>query len=371
MREQGSKLTLTDTTIARLLKDGVSKQVKISGDKGLYISIGKSGTATFWLRYTDKRIGEQAYHELGAWHAEAFNVAAAEVQASIMRQNISRDIYPSKQLQAGNGIMFPALVDIYVADCKALVNKPVKNRPSEFITEPRLRTWYHTECYLARAAAFFNDRFASALNKDDMGAIIDSITKNASSNRMRQNLIALCKWGNNNTNPETGKPYLEVNWFTDFMKPRKKELGIQKRLKGEPVAVFWRTLRSDPNCPGSEHSRRALSLMLCTGLRGKEVCSLHRNDVIDIDGKNPRVYIHPSNVKMLRYMVVPLNGLAVEIIKEAMASHNYEALFPSVDRQSVHGKAIQRATLTKLMAGDKGHQGLMDYLGWKGTPLQI
>lgn len=360
-------LKFNDDTIARLIAKGVDAQTKIPDDRGLYVSIGTSGTASFVLRYTDKRVtqAKQAYHILGSWHADLFPCSKAIADAAVWRDNIRSGIYPSKRDEAGGGITFPDLLNAYIADLQVLVKKPVQNRKSEFIVEPRLRTWKQYEYALDRAAKKFHNRFAATLNKNDMGALLDAIEANAMSNNVRDKMKALCKWANNTTNPATGKPYLEINWFTDFMKPRRKHLNRRPRLKGEPIAVLFRTLRNDAECPGSEHARRALALMMCTALRGKEVCSLKRSDVIDIDGINPRLYIHPSVVKMARYMVVPLNTFAVEIIKEAMASHEHEALFPNQD-----GQCILRPALTQTM-NEKGRRNVMDYLGWTGTPQQV
>lgn len=348
-----------------LCQKPVKKRTNITDPRtpGLYVSISPSGHASFIHKFWDSVERKQKVVKIGTYVRGTFGVsdARAAVNAQQDRRRTTGALPTASNTAPGTGIKFPALVEAYVAHCKQPIKKKVKNRPDEFIVEPRLRTWKHTESFLAKPVTMFEGRYANSLNKDDMGAVLDSIESNSSSNRTRQNLIALSKWARHTTNPETRKPYVASNWFNDFDKPLREELGLQKRIKdADAVGLLWRALRSDENCPGSLHSRRALALILCTALRAKEVTTLTRDSVIDINGDNPRLYIHPSLVKKCRYMVVPLNRLAVEIIKEAMASHNHDALFPGQDGSSM----MKAATLSKVMRGTKKHVGICVYLGW-------
>src|SRR5262245_40040009 len=108
-------LTYSNECIAALLDKGVAKQTKISGGKGEYVSVNKDGTATFNLRYTDKRpdaVNPQPTHELGKWVPGVFGVGEAGVEAAIWRKNIKNGIYPSKAAALhGHGITFPKLVE--------------------------------------------------------------------------------------------------------------------------------------------------------------------------------------------------------------------------------------------------------------------
>ena len=358
------KEALTDA----ICQQEVEKQTKVYDNrcKGLYASIAASGGARFMLKYYDKQLGKQRSHEVGEFHPVSFTVEIARQWVSKNRSKVEAGLLTCAPIEVGGGITFDELAEAYIAYCREELTKPVSNRPGEVVIEPRLRTWEHTQSFLLRPREFFAGRSAASLNKDDMGAILDAIKSPSSSNRTRQNLFAMCRWAMETTNPKTRRPYLATNWFNDFTKRRKKEAGVQKRLKGEPVGEFWHAL-NNPECPGTAHAKRALQLILCTALRPKEVLSIRRNDVIDLHGDDPRVVIQPSAVKKIRYMVVPLNSLAVEIITAALASHDCEWLFPG---QTMREPYV-RASLSSLMTGSKRKPGIMEWLGWKGTAKQI
>jgi integrase len=369
-----AKLSLTDPCIAKLLEKGVDKQTRIFGEKGLFISIGKRGTAVFFLRYTDKRIGKQKDLELPAWDPKLFDCGKAGVRAAIERDKIARDIYPSKgeQLPVGAGIAFPELVVAYIDDCQTIVNKPVKNRPGETYRQVKIKTWPLIASYLNRAAARLQGRLAAAVDDDDITLVVGSVEGPSAANRMRQSMQALCKWGNTTINPATDKRYIKADWFATYMVPAKKEARVKKRIKAaDDIREFWETLREDEGCPGSIASRRALALTLCTALRSGQCAKLRRHNVVGINGANPRLYIHPEDVKQGRYMVVPLNSFGVEIIQEALADAGPELnapLFPGCTGV----EPILQSSLSKIMNGDNTDTvGIMEYMGWKGTPKQV
>lgn len=357
------KETLTNAVCQRK----VGKQTKVYDNrcKGLYASIAASGGVTFMLKFYDGALGKQRTHKVGEFHPTSFTVEIARQWVANNRSKIEAGLTASPVREVGGGITFDELADAYIAHCKEEITKPVANRPGEVIVEPRLRTWEHAQSFLNRPRAFFEGRAASSLNKDDIGAILDAIKAPASSNRTRQILTAMCRFAMETTNPKTRRPYLAKSWFNDFTKRRKKEVRAQKRLKGEPIGVLWRAL-GNPDCPGNDHAKRALRMILCTALRPKEVLSIRRSDVIDLKGKDPRVVINPGNVKKIRYMVVPLNRLAVEIVTAAMAAHDDEWLFPG----QRPGTPYLRASLSKVMTGSKEHTGIIEWLGWKGDPAK-
>ena len=388
-----TKLKFTDACIAALLKDGVETQTRIPGPNSLYVSVNTNGTATFALRYTDKRLNppKQRPYKFAAWHQTDYKVEQALIDAASLRNKIAGGTYPDDNAKlmsgtsvSGSGIKFETLVDAYIDWCKEIIEKKVPNRPSEKIKRHRMKTWKQVRYLLGRAKDYIGDRYANTLTADEIGALLDSFSSNRISNNVRQNMIALSKWARRETNQTTRKPYLSVNWFANFEKEKKEVLGLRKRLKvatkgrdrvplpteKQPIAILWRALREDENCPGSIHTRRALALILCTALRPGNVRILCRRHVIDIDSDNPRLYFNPHETKMGRYMVVPLNGFAVEIIKEALehAKHPNDVLFPGRDGVSV----MPGETLSRLMRGGGPRwEGISGYLGWSGTAFQV
>ena len=107
-----------------------------------------------------------------------------------------------------------------------------------------------------------------------------------------------------------------------------KERGRTRVLNESEINIFWHGLdRND--LPWDRRTRLALKFELVTMLRSGELLAAHRDELVDLNGTNPRFDVPLKRVKKRRVIEQPLSGLAVEIIKEALASDEQQFVLES------------------------------------------
>ncbi|MEY9130877.1 integrase [Bradyrhizobium diazoefficiens] len=95
-----------------------------------------------------------------------------------------------------------------------------------------------------------------------------------------------------------------------------------------------------------------------------------RDELFDLDGEHPRFDVPLKRVKKRRVIQQPLSDLAVEIIKEALASDDQQFVFesPMYKGQPVHRKAMADALRGTKLEKNKDKTktpGLCELLGLK------
>ena len=94
--------------------------------------------------------------------------------------------------------------------------------------------------------------------------------------------------------------------------------------------------------PWDRKTLLALKFELVTMLRSRELLGARRSELFDLDGEHPRFDVPLKRVKKRRVIQQPLSDLAVEIIKEALASGDQQFVFesPMYKGQPIHRKAM-------------------------------
>jgi integrase len=128
-----------------------------------------------------------------------------------------------------------------------------------------------------------------------------------------------------------------------FSRPVEQAGGSLALSEGE-IRIFWNGLDRD-DLPWDRRTRLALKFELVTMLRSRELLSAHRDELFDLNGDNPRFDVPLKRVKKRRVIQQPLSDLAVEIIKEALASTDQQFVFesPMYKGQPIHRKAMADA----------------------------
>jgi integrase len=148
-----------------------------------------------------------------------------------------------------------------------------------------------------------------------------------------------------------------------------KERGRTRVLNESEINIFWHGLdRND--LPWDRRTRLALKFELVTMLRSGELLAAHRDELVDLNGTNPRFDVPLKRVKKRRVIEQPLSGLAVEIIKEALASDEQQFVFES---PVYKGQPIHRTAMATALRGTKHEKskgkiktpGLCELLGLK------
>jgi integrase len=84
-------------------------------------------------------------------------------------------------------------------------------------------------------------------------------------------------------------------------------------------------------------------------LRSAELLGAHRDELFDLDGKNPRFDVPLKRVKKRRVIQQPLSDLAIEIIREALKNSNKDFVFAS----PLDNKAMNRKVMATALRGTK------------------
>jgi integrase len=117
----------------------------------------------------------------------------------------------------------------------------------------------------------------------------------------------------------------------------------KRNLNAAEIKRLWTGLDND-NLPHDRRTRLALKFELVTMLRGCEYMPLRKDEVFNLEGNDPYVFIPLERVKKRDHdLYQPLSSLAVEIIREAMRDNKTDYVFATVQRG---GKLINKPLRT-------------------------
>jgi integrase len=192
----------------------------------------------------------------------------------------------------------------------------------------------------------------SELHKRDITRSIDAVKDRGAhveSNRVFEDLRAMLRWAR-------GRGDLDSN-ITEGMRRPTETTERDRVLTPDEIATLWLTL---PAAAMQESTRRVLRLLLLTGQRNGEVCGMTREE---LDLERALWTIPAARSKNGREHVVPLSGMALEIIREQLS--DVDALAERMGREPpahVFPAPGQRAGMTNAAISKavlrNGHLGL-------------
>ena len=139
---------------------------------------------------------------------------------------------------------------------------------------------------------------------------------------MRRAASGLFNWA-----AEAGRDYVTASPCVNLPK-LDPEHPRTRVLSEDEIRIFWHGLDRD-DLPWDRKTRLALKFELVTMLRSGELLAAHRDELFDLDGDHPRFDVPLKRVKKRRVIQQPLSDLAVEIIREALASDKQQYVFAS------------------------------------------
>src|SRR6266702_8650976 len=326
---QGSVI-LTD----RLCEKRVTERVKIYDRKcpGLYVSIIPTGVATFNFKFTDPATGKQRSKLLGIYNRETFTVehARTEVYALRMRigngENIAESLRQQKTLKARRG----KTVDEIIEERIEWMQTPVRKADGEM--RPRLESWENTASHLRRfIGPKLGRKMAADVTRGDIQALSDDIVSGRHGGKPSvSNARHMRKAASGMFRCALRREYITANPCSD-LEPLDPEHPRTRVLTEDEIRIFWHGLdRDDLMTSWDRRTRLALKFELVTMLRSAELLGAHRNELIDLDGEQPRLDVPLKRVKKRRMIQQPLSSLAVEIIRDALKGNNKDFVFASL-----------------------------------------
>lgn len=353
----------TNTDIAKKLNEKEGDRVRLTDKvcKGLTVSITASGAA-FSLRFWDKVKNKQRGPFKIGMYSDAFTVEAARLRAGELKGDVGHHVdiiarAAGKLVQARvEGQTFNEVADLYIDWLRVPVQK-------KHGLCPRRESWdrvggpeveggspRYQGGYLKRAREAFGTRAIAEVTDDDVALLLNDIIDQGMlglAANLRTTLFGLFKWAG-----QPGRKYVRSNPCSN-LGDRPEMLERDRAFSDAEIATFWNALDTI-DVPAPRAVALAFKLMLCTGLRGGEVCSIQREWLGTLEDGAPVVRIPASHTKQRRPNHHPLNGLAVEIVKELLAMS--DAVTGPLFAAGPGGAPFKRHMLTDYLT-DRGFNG--------------
>src|SRR6202007_792090 len=192
-------------------------------------------------------------------------------------------------------------------------------------------TWENVASHLRRfISPRLGKKIAGEVTKHDIATLSNDIVVAKHGDKpwvpnarhMRRAASGLFNWA-----AEAGRDYVTASPCVNLPK-LDAEHPRARVLSEDEIRVFWHGLDRD-DLPWDRRTRLALKFELVTMLRSNELLGAHRDELFDLDGEPPRFDVPLKRVKKRRVIQQPLSDLAVEIIREALASDEQQYVFAS------------------------------------------
>jgi integrase len=329
---------------------------------GLTVSI-TSTSAAFGLRFTDPVTGKQrGPFKIGVFHPETFNVSHARAKALRMKADVGNGIDIVAQAttvldqKRAEGKTFNEVADLYIDHLRTPTKKahgvvPLRESWAKLAgreIEGATSSPRYEGGYLKRARETFGKVAVSTITDDHVALLLEGIIKQGYTGlavNLRSTLFGLFKWAG-----QPGRKYVRANPCSNLGK-RPVQVERDRAFDAEEIRTFWFKL-DDENLPAPRPVALAMRMMLCSGLRGGEICAIQREWLRDLGTPNAHVRLPAWLTKPRKPIHHPLNSLAQEAIMEllAMSDAITGPLFPPGPR----GATFTRHMLTDYMT-DRGY----------------
>lgn len=357
----------------RMCEKRVTERSKIYDRKcpGLYVSIIPAGTATFNFKFTDPATGKQRSVVLGTYNPETCTVddARSKVYAlkALDRATLVEQVRRTKAVKGKHGKTVSEVIELRIDWIKA------KELKADGEMRPRIECWSNFASYLRRLVKpKLGHKIASDVTRDDIAELTNDILEGkygkpsvSNARHMRRAVSAMYSWAG-----EAGRNFVPETCRPCFNLPKlPKEHERERVLSEDEIKTLWHGLDRE-DLPWDRTVRLAIKFALVTALRSKELLGARRDELISLDGDAPLLRVPAKRVKKRRIIEQPLSSLAVEIIREAMASGDQQFVFES---PVYPGQPIHRIAMATALRGTKHERnpdkskkpGLCELLGLK------
>jgi integrase len=315
------RLELTDRFVAGAKADDAPQTDYFdSKNPGLALRVSSQGRKAWSFVFTAPNNGKRARMTLGSY--PALSLSRARTEAKHARGYVEEGVDPRAAMhQRGAAEMTVAeLVDAYVADpekAKLRSIKEVKRRLDKNAL-PRIGSIILTQ-----------------LTQRDILNVTDRILRRDARTQAWhtfKDLRAVMRWGVANL-------YLPHS-PTDGMKAPGGFNPGERTLSDDEIRALWQVLPTA--VAKSKTCQRIIKLCLVTGQRLGEISGMQRGE-LDLEQK---LWSLPgTRTKNGHPHTVPLSDPAVELVREALADSDNEAVFPAED-----GKSLTAPRVTKTIS---------------------
>jgi len=350
-----------------------AKRIKIYDRKcpGLYVSITVAGVATFAYKFTDPATGKQRSVTLGVYNPETSTVEDARSKVYALKAldpaALVEQLRQTKTAKGKHGKTVAEIVEARIDWMQQLEQKADGEK------RPRIESWENVASHLRRfVKPSLGNKIASDVTRQDIAKLSNDILDGkygrpsiSNARHMRRAVSGLYRWAS-----EAGRDYVPETCRPCFNLPKLPKEHARKRVLNEgEIRTLWHGLDRD-DLPWDRRTRLAIKFELVTMLRSAELVAANRDELIDLDGAAPLLRVPAKRVKKRRVIEQPLSSLAVEIIKEALASNDQQFVFES---PVYRGQPLHRTVMSTALRGTKHEKckgktktpGLCELLGLK------
>jgi integrase len=318
---------LLTTVFVAQLKPPATGRLEVSDTRcsGLSFRLTCNGVASWSYRYRDVESGRSQRFRIGTYPDVPLKDARAA--ADKLRAGVSAGLNPmvQKRLERVERTerSFGALATRYM-EGHAKVKKRSWPEDARLLRRHVLPQWEH--------------RRADAISRQDVIALLDAIVASGApveANRCQSLVSTIFSFaideGSVNAHPSAG------------LKARGgAETPRSRVLSADEIATFWPEIVKSPV---SRVTGLCLRLALLTAMRASEVSGVHRSEIIGLDSSEPYILVPEVRVKTKQTLLVPLTGLALEVVQEALSLTSSEWLFTG----RWHDKPVAAHTLAVAM----------------------
>jgi len=303
--------------------------------RGLSFRLTAGGVATWSFRFRDRLTGKVERRTLGRF--PDMSLARARELADLDRAKVIDGKNPAAALRQARdaerrAISFDALADRYLTEhCE---------RTKKATTASVERS------YLASARAAWATKKAKDISRQDVREFLDERAKTApiGANRTLATLSQMFAWA-------VEREILDVSPIVKIAKPTKRESAKDRVLIEAEVPVLWRAFDSLDQIMAA-----AFRVLLLTGQRPGQIVGMEIGEIHDLQ-KPGRATWHIPAAKRKDTRgtkrgphIVPLPGLAVEIVESAIAAKSEDDKSPWVFWSFRNrGEAIDSHSLSRAM----------------------
>jgi integrase len=339
------RVALTDRFCATAKPSGARTDYFDATVRGLALRVTENGHRSWCYLFTSPRDGKRARATIGSYPATS--LAAARGKALEARGHVEAGQDPRLVLagQAAAGMTIAALVDTYLAD-----PEKAALRSRDEIAR-RLRK---------NVVPIIGAVKLAELRRRDVRNVTDAILRRGrkvEATRVFEDVRGMVRWAVENE-------YLDANPLDGMGKPA-EGTSSNRVLADDEIRILWQGLPKA--LARSKQCQTIIKLCLVTGQRVGEVAGIVRSE-LDLKAREWR--LPGSRTKNGYAHVVPLSGLAIDLIKEALADAGQgEPLFPCGDR-SLSPAAVARTILRGNKISGERSLGRFGIAPWSAHDLR-
>lgn len=327
-------------------KDGQRTDYSDDRVHGLILRVTTSALKTFAFRYWSPVLQKKRTVTLGRYPAMKYPQAKklAEQHRSQLGDGVDprqAQVMDRRQAQTDDALTFDSLCQLYL----------------DQYAKPNKKSWKNDEGYLKRPRERYGHMPAVAVTDDDIAELLKSIARTApvSANRTQSVLHKMFEWAR-----QPGRKFVRANPMTGLERQAKEKAKKRVLTDAEIKTLWWGLDRDDL---GVERPiRLALKLILVTMVRPGQSAGALVPEFQGLDGDDPLWFIPEERVKKDRPIIVPMNQLAEQVVKEAIEDDDQKILFPS--RFSAKAEVSRHSLSQALNDRNKGKtKGIRSILG--------